>query len=64
MHETQWNKIQSFDRLSDILCDQLGLNSVADILTAMSNSIPTETTAAYEEARKVSKVVEGAAIKA
>ena len=63
-HETQWKKIQSFDRLSDILRDQLGSHSVADLVTAMSNTIPTETAAAYEEARTVSKVVEGATTKA
>ena len=62
--KTQWKKIQSFDRLSNILCGQLGLHSVANILTPMSNSIPTETTAAYEEARTVSKVVEGSTTKA
>ena len=33
-------------------------------MTAMSNTIPTETAAAYEEARKVPKFVEGDATKA
>ena len=56
--------IQSFNRLYDILRGQLGLYSVDDLVTAMSNSIPTEMVAAYEEARKVSKVVEGTSTKA
>ena len=33
-------------------------------MTALSNAIPTETAAAYEGARTVSKVVEGAVTKA
>ena len=37
---------------------------MANLVTAMSNAICTETSAAYEEARTVSKVVEGAATKA
>ena len=36
---------------------------MADLVTAISNAIPTETVAAYKEARTVSKVVEGAATK-
>ena len=62
--KTQWKNIQYFNRLSDMLRGQLGSNSVADIVTGMSNPIPTETPAAYEEARKVSNVVEGTAAKA
>ena len=63
-HETQWKNIQSFNRLYDILRGQLGLYSVDDLVTAMSNSIPTEMVAAYEEARKVFEFVEGDATKA
>ena len=37
---------------------------MADLLTAMSNAIPTETASTYEEARTIYKVVEGAATKA
>ena len=62
-HNIQWKNIQSFDRLSDILRGNLGSNSVADIVTAMSNVINTEIAAAYEETRKVYKVVEGATTK-
>ena len=62
-HETQWKKIQSFDRLSDIPRGQRGLHSVADIVTAIYNAITTETAASYKEARKFSKFVEGAATK-
>ena len=63
-HKTHLNNIQSFDLLPNILRGQLGSHPVADIVTDLSNSIPTETAAAYEEARTVSKVVEGAATKA
>ena len=63
-HETQWKNIQSFNRLYDILHGQLLLYSVDDLVTAMSNSIPTEMVAAYEEARKVFEFVEGDATKA
>ena len=63
-HKTQWKKIQSFDHLSDILRGQLGLHSVANLVTAMSNTIINETAAAHNKARTVSKVVEGAATKA
>ena len=63
-HKTQLNNIQSFDLLPDILRGHLGSYPVADLVTDMSNAIPTETVAAYEEARTVSKVVEGAATKA
>ena len=56
-HDTQRKTIQSFDRLSDILCGQLGSHLVSNLVTGMSNAIPTETEAAYEEARIVSKVV-------
>ena len=62
-HETQWKKIQYFNCLSNILRGQLGSNSVANIVTAMSNVIPTETAAEYKEARMVSNVVEGATTK-
>ena len=61
---TQWKKIQSSDRLSDILRGKPGLHSVADLVTAISNNIPTEVAVAYKEARTASKVVEGAATKA
>ena len=37
---------------------------MADLVTSVSNAIPTETAAAYEESGTVSKVVEGAATKA
>ena len=36
---------------------------MADLVTVVSNTIPTETAAAYKEARMVSKVVEGSATK-
>ena len=62
--DTRWKTIQSFDRLSNIFHFQLGSHSVADLVTAMSNAIYTEMAAAYEEARAVSKVVQGAATKA
>ena len=62
-HENQWNNIQFFNCLSAILCGQLWSHSVADLVTAMYNTIPTETAVAHEEERKVSKVVEGAATK-
>ena len=63
-HKTQWKKIQSFDHLSDILRGQLGLHSVANLVTAMSNTILNETAAAHNKARTVSKVVEGSTTKA
>ena len=63
-HNKQLKKIQSFDRLSNILCGQLWLYSVANIVNSMSIAIPIETSAAYKEARIISKVVEGAAMKA
>ena len=63
-HENQWNNIQCLNRIYDILCGQLGSQSVADLVTAMSNDIFTETIAEYEEARKASKVVEGTSTKA
>ena len=63
-HETRWKNIHSLNRLSDILHVQLGLHPVDNIVTDMSNAVPTETAAAYEEARTVSKVAEGAATKA
>ena len=63
-HKTQWKKIHSFDRHYDILRGQLGLNSVADLVTTTSYAIPTETASEYEEARKVSTVVEAAITKA
>ena len=62
-HKTQWKKIQSFDCLSDILRGKLGLHSLTNLVTAMSNTIPTETAEAYEEARTPPKVVEGAVTK-
>ena len=40
-HENQWKKIQSFDRLSNILCGKLGSYLVADLVAAMFNTIPT-----------------------
>ena len=46
MHKTKWNNIQYFDRLFDILCVQLVLYSVAELVTTMSNAIPTEIAAA------------------
>ena len=63
-HENQWNNIQCLNRIYDILCGQLGSQSVADLVTAMSNDIFTETIAEYEEARKASKVLEGTATNA
>ena len=52
-HETKWKKIHSFDCLYDILRGQLGSHSVVNLLTHMSNTIPTETAAAYKESRTV-----------
>ena len=52
-HETKWKKIHSFDCLYDILRGQLGSHSVVNLLTDMSNTIPTETAAAYKESRTV-----------
>ena len=63
-HDNHWENTQYFDRLSEILCNKRGSYPVADLVNDMSNVIPTETEAAHEEARKVSKVVEGAATKA
>ena len=63
-HNNQLKKIQSFDLLSNILCGQLVLYSVANIVTSMSIAIHIETSAACKEARIISKVVEGAAMKA
>ena len=64
INETQRKKIHYFDCLYYILCGQLGSHSVANIVTAMSNAIPTETSESCKEARTVSKVVEGTATKA
>ena len=63
-YDTQWKNIQYFDLLSVIFCSQLGLNSVVDLVTSMSNIIPTEIAESYKDSRKVSIFVEGSSKKA